>query len=100
MLGALEIRERLISRLAIFEGMSPSEILGLQRHDLDVDSVWVRRRIFKSNVDTPKTERSARRVALSLGTRDLLVGWLDNLASTTQDAWIFPASVYKDQTLL
>ncbi len=100
MLGALEIRERLISRLAIFEGMRPSEILGLQRHDLDVDSVWVRRRIFKSNVDTPKTERSARRVALSLGTRDLLEGWLDNLASTTQDAWIFPASVYKDQTLL
>ncbi len=92
MLGALEIRERLISRLAIFEGMRPSEILGLQRHDLDVDSVWVRRRIFKSNVDTPKTERSARRVALSLGTRDLLVGWLDNLASTTRDAWIFPAT--------
>ncbi len=92
MLGALEIREQLISRLAIFEGMRPSEILGLQRHDLDVESVWVRRRIFKSNVDTPKTERSARRVALSLGTRDLLVSWLDNLASTTEDAWIFPAT--------
>lgn len=75
MLQALDLRERLIARLAILEGMRPSEILGLQRQDLDVDSVWVRRRVFKSNVDTPKNERSARRVALSNRTARLLTDW-------------------------
>ncbi len=92
MLQAIEVREQLISRLAIFEGMRPSEILGLQRLDLDADSVWVRRRMFKSNIDTPKTDRSARRVALSLGTKDLLQSWVNNLASTKEDAWLFPAA--------
>ncbi len=92
MLEALELRERLIARFAIFEGMRPSEILGLQRQDLDIDSVWVRRRIFKSNVDTPKTDRSARRVALSLGTLDLLTTWVDGLVSTEESAWLFPAA--------
>lgn len=93
MLEALKLRERLVARFAIFEGMRPSEILGLQRQDLDVDSVWVRRRIFKSNItDTPKTSRSARRVALSTGTRDLLLAWVDDLVSTDDDAWLFPAA--------
>ena len=92
MLETLDLRERLISRFAIFEGMRPSEILGLQRQDLDIESVWVRRRIFKSNIDTPKTERSARRVALSLGTKDLLEEWADSLVSTGKESWLFPAT--------
>lgn len=74
----------LITRFAIFEGMRPSEILGLQWQDLDVDSVWVRRRAFKSNVDTPKNERSARRVALFNGTARLLNGWLQDHVGTTR----------------
>jgi len=95
MLQALEIREQIISRLAILEGMRPSEILGLQRQDLDVDSVWVRRRMFKSNIDTPKNDRSARRVALSYGTAKLLAEWIDGLASTAEDAWLFPSATLK-----
>jgi len=92
LLEALHVRERLISRFAIFEGMRPSEMLGLQRQDLAADSVWVRRRIFKGNVDTPKTERSARRVALSLGTRDLLKKWVDSLVLAGESSWLFPAT--------
>ncbi len=53
--------------------------------------VWIRRRIFKSNVDTPKTERSARRVALSLGTKDLLEEWANGLVSG-KDSWLFPST--------
>lgn len=95
LLEALEVRERLIARLAILEGMRPSEILGLQRQDLDIDSVWVRRRIFKSNVDTPKNDRSARRVALSEGTAELLADWVQGLAATGEDAWLFPSETLK-----
>jgi len=95
MLEVLDIRERLIARLAILEGMRPSEILGLQRRDMDVDSVWVRRRIFKSDIDTPKNDRSTRRVALSQGTAELLKEWVKNLTSTKDDAWLFPAVTLK-----
>lgn len=95
MLEVLNIRERLIARLAILEGMRPSEILGLQRRDLDVDSVWVRRRVFKSDIDTPKNDRSGRRVALSQGTAELLKEWVKSLASTKDEAWLFPAVTLK-----
>lgn len=75
--------------------MRPSEILGLQWQDLDVDSVWVRRRVFKSNVDTPKNERSARRVALSNGTARLLNEWLQDHVGPSEDAWLFPSETLK-----
>lgn len=75
--------------------MRPSEILGLQRRDLDVDSVWVRRRIFKSDIDSPKNDRSAGRVALSQGTAELLKEWVKSLASTKDEAWLFPAVTLK-----
>ena len=91
MLEVLEQRERVIARLAILEGMRPSEILGLQRQDWDADSVWVRRRVIKNNVDTPKNDRSARRVALSDGTALLLSEWVGGLVATEQDAWLFPS---------
>lgn len=55
----------------------------------------MRRRIFKSNVDTPKNDRSARRVALSLGTAHLLTEWVNGLAATAEDAWLFPSVTLK-----
>jgi integrase len=61
-----------IVRLATWEGMRPGEILALQMGDLDDDSVWVRRRVYKGDIDEHKTKRSARRVALTVGTLALL----------------------------
>ena len=63
LIGALELREKVIVRLATWEGMRPGEILALQLGDLDDDSVWVRRRVYKGDIDEPKTKRSTRRVA-------------------------------------
>lgn len=91
MMELFEIRERLMTRLAIFEGMRPGEILALQRGDVDVDSVWVRRGTYKGIIDTPKTLRSIRQVALSLETGQLLTAWIEGLASIREDAWLFPA---------
>jgi integrase len=61
----LEFREQLIARLATWEGMRPGEILALQLGDVEEDCVWVRRRLYKGDLDVPKTERSERQVALS-----------------------------------
>ena len=75
LIGALELREKVIVRLATWEGMRPGEILALQMGDLDDDSVWVRRRVYKGDIDEPKTKRSTRRVALTVGTLAMLDQW-------------------------
>jgi integrase len=88
---ALPIRERLIFRLATIEGMRPGEILGLQLHDLREHSVKVARRIYRGDVDSPKTGR-AREVALSPATRSLLLEWVNLLADQCRsEAWLFPS---------
>lgn len=89
MIGALDLRERLIARLATWEGMRPSEILALQVGDVDGSSVWVRRRLYRGLIDTPKTKRSYRQVALSQGTLTLLSAWLEALGTSDQEAWLF-----------
>jgi integrase len=87
----LPIRERLIFRLATIEGMRPGEILGLQLHDLREHSVKVARRIYRGDVDSPKTGR-AREVALSPATRSLLLEWVNLLADQCRsEAWLFPS---------
>jgi integrase len=92
MVRVLEFREHLALRLATWEGMRPGEILGLQVGDLDLagDCLWIKRRLYKTNIDIPKTERSARQVALSVGTISLLEMWLNDLPRTDADAWLFP----------
>src|SRR5262249_23704654 len=54
----LPIREKLIFRLATIEGMRPGEILALQLHDLRDQSVKVARRVYRGDVDSPKTGRT------------------------------------------
>jgi integrase len=50
----LGIRERLLFRLAIFHGMRPGEIMGLQQGDVRDDMVFVERRDYRGIIDTPK----------------------------------------------
>jgi integrase len=89
MIGALELRERVIVRLATWEGMRPGEILALQLGDIDTDSVWVRRRVYKGDIDDPKTKRSMRRVALTVGTAVLLDEWKFRLVGAPEETWLF-----------
>jgi len=89
MIGALDLRERVIARLATWEGMRPGEILALQVGDLDENSVWVRRRVYKGDIDEPKTKRSTRRVALTVGTLALLDEWKLRLLGSPAEAWLF-----------
>jgi integrase len=89
LIGALELREKVIVRMATWEGMRPGEILALQLGDLDDDSVWVRRRVYKGDIDEPKTKRSTRRVALTVGTLALLDQWKLRLLGSLPETWIF-----------
>ena len=89
---ALDIREHVIFRLATWEGMRPGEILGLQLGDVDGDSVWVRRRLYRGKTGDPKNKRSSRQVALSVATKLLLEEWIQQAElSLSDDDWFFPS---------
>jgi integrase len=87
-LKVLPIRERLIFRLATIEGMRPGEILGLQLQDLGDNSVHVTRRVYRGNIDSPKTGRS-RVVGLSPCTASLLSEWRGLFRQQRREAWLF-----------
>jgi len=95
LMSVLDTRERLIVQFATYEGMRPGEILGLQMGDVDGDSVWVRRRLHKGNIDLPKTRRSERQVALSESTVTLLHQWLELVGDVSSEAWLFPSETLK-----
>lgn len=89
--AVLDLREKLIVRLATWEGMRPGEILALKHSDVDGDSVWVRRRLYRGDVDSPKTRRSSRQVALTKTTADMLKSWVEATSPGDSDAWLFPS---------
>lgn len=91
LLNALALREQVIARLAIWEGMRPGEILALKLGDVGSECVWVRRRLYKGDLDDPKSKRSARQVALTTGTIILLRMWIEKATITDKDAWLFPS---------
>ncbi|MCC6362205.1 MAG: site-specific integrase [Bryobacterales bacterium] len=94
-MGVLDIRERLVVQFATYEGMRPGEILALQMGDVDGNSVWVRRRLYKGNIDLPKSRRSERQVALTESTTALLHEWLGLIGQTNPEAWLFPSETLK-----
>ena len=51
MIEVLDLREKLIARLATWEGMRPGEILALQVGDVGAESVSVRRSIVRRRRD-------------------------------------------------
>jgi len=87
---ALDQRERVIAHLALFAGMRPGEILALQRRHVSGDCrrVRIEQRIYRGDIDTPKTNSSARTVAIPPKTAMQLIGWMD-LVAEHPEAWVF-----------
>jgi integrase len=90
-LQVLDLREQLIVRLALFSGMRPGEILALQWKHVALDHVAVVQRLYRGQLDRPKSERSQRTVALSSTTRALIQRWRQQ-TSADPDAWVFPSA--------
>ncbi len=92
-LSVLESRERLVFRLAVFEGLRPGEILALRLSNVHPDHLAIVERVYKGKLDTPKGrkgKRTARKVALSTGTALEIVLWKSMLLKATPDAYLFP----------
>ena len=91
MFGVLELRERLIVKLAIFEGMRPGEILGLQWQNCGEESFNVRQRVYRGDIDEPKTRKSVRTGGLSLTTMEDLKAWRAIARDPRPEGWVFPS---------
>ncbi len=72
----LEIRERLIYCLAVRDGM-----------------IHVERRIYRGNVDTPKSKNSRREIAPTSTTAAILRQYLELVAVQTPTAWLFASEI-------
>ena len=59
-LGVLGPQERLIFRMAVFDGMRPGEILAIRIGNISGESVLIDQRDYKGNIDTPKGRKGKR----------------------------------------
>jgi integrase len=89
-IGVFDLREKLISRLAIFEGLRPGEILALRWKALANDAIRVEARVYKRVLNTPKNGKT-REGAISDGTLALLKEWADLAQDSSPDGFVFPS---------
>jgi integrase len=89
--GALDLRERLIAKLAILAGMRPGEIFALTWGRLTATHADIRQRVYRRKIDTPKTDNSTRQAALSEGLLAEIETWRMMAVETSDDAWVFPS---------
>jgi integrase len=89
-IDALDLRERVIDHLALFLGMRPGEILALQRRHIaqDCSQLVIEQRLYRGDIDDPKTESSKRTVGIAPETAKELQAWME-LVGKTPGAWVF-----------
>jgi integrase len=92
-LGALELRERLFVRFALFAGLRPGEIIALRWSSFDAELARVDARIYKGETDRPKGRKgrnTTRVAALPSALLADLAAW--RAFSLGKDAFVFPSS--------
>lgn len=89
--GVLDTRERLIARLAILAGMRPGEIFALTWKRLEAEYADIRQRVYRGEIDSPKTSHSVRWAALSDGLIASVQEWRNLAIDSSPDAWVFPS---------
>jgi len=89
-INALPLRERVIDHLALFAGMRPGEILALQRKHVakDCSALIIEQRLYRGDIDDPKTALSTRKVGIRSPTAAVLGEWME-LVDRKPEAWVF-----------
>jgi integrase len=89
-LEVFDLRERLIARLAVFEGLRPGEIFAIRWNAVRNDAIRVEQRVYKRVFDTPKNGKT-RETAVSDGTSELLRVWHDLAEDPSPEGFVFPS---------
>jgi len=89
-LMVLDLRERLIARLAILTGMRPGEIFGLRWEHVNGDSAEIVQRVYKGKIDSPKTRRSVRTAAFTPKVIAEIEAWRQESVDAL-NGWVFPS---------
>lgn len=84
-------RELLIAKLAVLAGMRPGEIFALKWIHVREDHIVVEQRLHRGKIDSPKTTRSVRKVALPEGLQSLMKKWKNSSIDSDPDTWVFPS---------
>jgi integrase len=93
--AVVELRERLILKLAGIAGMRPGEIFALRWSDFDGRYASIERRIYEGEIDTPKSYKSIRRAAFSQSVATDLDEWRALCPDVSPGAWVFPSETGK-----
>jgi integrase len=91
MFSVLGLRELLIAKLAVIAGMRPGEIFGLKWARLSKDYADIVERVYRGEIDSPKTFLSIRRAALANGLQQTIEQWRAACGGPMSDAWVFPS---------
>ena len=89
--AVLDLRERVIGGLAVLAGMRPGEIFALTRSRAQSEYANIQQRVYRGEIDTPKTFKSRRLAALGVGLLDWIRQWLEMLPDQGPDGWLFPS---------
>ncbi len=89
--AVLAQREALICKLALFAGMRPGEIFALRWGSIGEAFAEVTERVYEGVLDTPKTDKSVRKAALTDGLVAKLDEWRQISPSRSAEAFVFPS---------
>ena len=84
-------RERLILLLALLAGMRPGEIFALTWQRLESEYADIRQRVYRGDIDSPKSTYSVRWAALSDGLLAAIEEWRSISIDPSPTAWVFPS---------
>lgn len=88
--SVLDLRELLIAGFAVLAGLRPGEIFALRCGDVEKGYADIRQRIYRGQLDTPKTANSQRWAAFGGGLLVWLRNWIEILPANRPTDWLFP----------
>ena len=93
--SVLETRELVVCMLATIAGMRPGEIFGLNWRHVGEDQINIEQRLYRGQIDSPKSPKSKRSVALSEGLQSVLAEWRAMCGNPGPEDWVFPSETGK-----
>lgn len=93
--SVLDQRERLIVKFAVLAGLRPGEIFGLRWEHINDTHVCIRQRVYRGEIDSPKSSNSIRNAALAARLLEEIKLWRDISLDPSPGAWVFPSETGK-----